>query len=307
MRKAFVDTLCQLASDDPRIVLLTGDLGYMALEPFRERFPQRFLNAGVAEQNMIGVATGLAEAGFRPYAYSIAPFASLRPFEFIRNGPVAHKLPVRIVGMGAGFEYGYSGRTHYALEDIGALRTLPGLTLAIPADSAQAASAIRQTRDLPGPVYYSLGKDDTISVPGLNGRFELGQAQVVRQGGDIALVTMGSISQEAAIAAGKLAGYGIEATVVVVSSFHPDPEDHLAHILAPFRHAISVEAQTVSGGLGSLVATVIATRGLSCRLRVLGVATAPDGTSGLQMERWRKYGLDGDSILAAALCAVQGR
>jgi transketolase len=305
LRKAFVDTLCQLACDDPRIMLLTGDLGYMALEPFRERFPQRFLNAGVAEQNMIGVATGLADAGFRPYAYSIAPFASLRPFEFIRNGPVVHKLPVRIVGMGAGFEYGYSGRTHYGLEDIGVLRTLPGLTLVIPADSAQAAAAIRETRDLPGPVYYSLGKDDTISVPGLNGRFELGKAQVVREGRDIALVAMGSICQEAVIGAGKLAGYGIEATVVVVSSFHPDPEDDLAHILAPFRHAISVEAQTVSGSLGALVATVIATRGLACCLHVLGVRTASDGTSGVQMERWRKYGLDGDSILAAALCAVR--
>jgi transketolase len=261
LRKAFIDTLCQLAGEDPRIMLLTGDLGFMALEPFRQRFPQRF----------------------------------------IRNGPVAHNLPVRIVGMGAGFEYGYSGRTHYALEDIGVLRTLPGLTVAIPADSAQAAAAIRQTRDLPGPVYYSLGKDDTISVPGLNGRFELGQAQVVREGGDIALVAMGSLSQEAAIAAGKLAGHGIEATVVVVSSFHPDPEDHLARILAPFRYVISVEAQTVSGGLGSLVATVIATRGLSCRLQVLGVRTASDGTSGVQMERWRKYGLDADGILAAAL------
>jgi transketolase len=102
LRQAFIDTLCALAADDERVVLLTGDLGYMALEPFRERFPGRFFNAGVAEQNMIGVATGLAEAGLRPYAYSIAPFASLRPFEFIRNGPVAHNLPVRIVGMGMG-------------------------------------------------------------------------------------------------------------------------------------------------------------------------------------------------------------
>lgn len=305
MRKAFVETLCQLACDDPRIMLLTGDLGYMALEPFRERFPRRFLNAGVAEQNMIGVATGLAEAGFRPYAYSIAPFASLRPFEFIRNGPVAHRLPVRIVGMGAGFEYGYSGWTHYALEDIGVLRTLPGLTLAIPADSAQAAAAIRQTRDLPGPVYYSLGKDETAPLPGLNGRFELGRAEVVREGRDIALVAMGSISREAVAAARKLAGHGIEAAVIVVSAFHPDPEEDLARILAPFPHVVSVEAQTVSGGLGALVSTVIATHGLSCRLRVLGVGTASDGTSGVPLERWRKYGLDEDSILAAALCAVR--
>src|SRR5262245_38555337 len=109
MRRAFVTTLTELAARDPRILLLTGDLGYLALEPFVERFPGRFFNVGVAEQNMIAVATGLAEAGFLPFVYSIAPFAALRPYEFIRNGPVLHQLPVRVVGVGAGFDYGHNG------------------------------------------------------------------------------------------------------------------------------------------------------------------------------------------------------
>ena len=306
MRKAFIEVLCELASSDDRIVLMTGDLGFMALEPFRERFPRRFINAGVAEQNMIGVATGLAEAGFRPYAYSIAPFASLRPFEFIRNGPVMHRLPVRIVGMGMGFEYGHSGSSHYALEDIGVMRTLPGLTIVVPADSSQAATAIRDTHDVAGPVYYSLGKDDKISVPGLNGCFELGRVQVVRQGGDVAIVAMGSISQEAVAGAAKLSKRGIEATIIVVSNFNPDPEDDLFEVLSRFRSVVSVEAQTVSGGLGAFVAYVIASRGLSCRLRVMGVRTSSDGTSGNQPERWRKYGLDRDSIVEVVLGAVSG-
>jgi len=306
LRKAFIEVLCELASSDDRIVLMTGDLGFMALEPFRERFPHRFINAGVAEQNMIGVATGLAEAGFRPYAYSIAPFASLRPFEFIRNGPVMHRLPVRIVGMGMGFEYGHSGSSHYALEDIGVMRTLPGLTIVVPADSSQAATAIRDTHDVAGPVYYSLGKDDKISVPGLNGCFELGRVQVVRQGGDVAIVAMGSISQEAVAGAAKLSKRGIEATIIVVSNFNPDPEDDLFEVLSRFRSVVSVEAQTVSGGLGAFVAYVIASRGLSCRLRVMGVRTSSDGTSGNQPERWRKYGLDRDSIVEVVLGAVSG-
>ena len=102
MRGAFVRTLTDLAAGDERILLLTGDLGFMALEPFQERFPKRFFNIGVAEQNMIGVATGLADAGFIPFAYSIATFATLRPYEFIRNGPIWHGLPVRIVGIGGG-------------------------------------------------------------------------------------------------------------------------------------------------------------------------------------------------------------
>ncbi|HEY7212710.1 MAG TPA: transketolase C-terminal domain-containing protein [Bryobacteraceae bacterium] len=301
MRKAFVATLCELAATDDRIMLLTGDLGFMALEPFRERFPNRFLNVGAAEQNMIGVATGLAEAGFLPYAYSIATFASLRPFEFIRNGPVLHRLPVRIVGMGMGFEYGHSGHTHYALEDVAALRTLPGLTIVVPADSGQTKTSIRVTHDLPGPVYYSLGKDDQIVVPGLNGQFELGRVCVAREGRHLAFVTVGSVAQEVLAAAAKLAQAGIEAAVIVVANFHPDPEDHLASILSSFDEAITVEAQTPSGGLGAFVATVVATRGLRCRLRIIGVGTAPDGTSGSQIDRWRKYGLDRESLVATVV------
>ena len=118
MRRAFVRTLVELAAANPRLLLLTGDLGYNALEPFAERFPDRFFNAGVAEQNMVGMATGLAEAGFIPFCYSIVTFASLRPYEFIRNGPVLHRLPVRIVGMGGGFDYGPQGATHHGLEDL---------------------------------------------------------------------------------------------------------------------------------------------------------------------------------------------
>ena len=304
MRKAFVETLCRLAAGDDRIVLLTADLGYMALEPFRDRFPRRFFNVGVAEQNMIGVATGLAEAGFLPYAYSIAPFAALRPFEFIRNGPVLHGLPVRIVGMGMGFEYGFSGATHYALEDVAALRTLPGLTIVIPATSSQAAAALSATCHLRGPVYYSLGKDDRICMPGLDDRFELGKIEVTRRGDDVALVTMGSVGQEVASAAEKLAERGVEAAVIVVSSFHPDPVDDLAEALSRFRLAVSVEAQSVAGGLGSFVAMVIASRGLPCRLRILAVGASPDGTSGSQLDRWRKHGLDSESIVRNVLEAI---
>ena len=304
MRQAFVTALCDLAAADDRIILLTGDLGYMAMEPFRERFPERFINVGVAEQNLIGLATGLAEAGFRPYAYSIATFAALRPFEFIRNGPVLHRLPVRVVGMGMGFEYGHAGPTHHALEDIAVLRTLPALTIVAPADSAQAATAISATVGCEGPVYYSLGKDERLAVPGLDGRFTLGRLQVVHEGGDLAILSMGSVSVEATAAAGLLAAQGVRATVAVVSSFNPDPTEDMAALLARFRSAISIEAQTVSGGLASFASSVIATHGLSCRLKVLGVTSSPDGTSGSQQERWRKHGLDRASIVEQALTVL---
>ena len=306
MRRAFIDTLCSLAALDERILLLTGDLGYMAMEPFQERFGSRFFNAGIAEQNMMGVATGLAEAGLIPYAYSIATFAALRPFEFIRNGPVLHRLPVRVVGMGAGFEYGTAGPTHHAVEDIGVMRTLPGLTIVIPADSPQAAAAIRGTADLPGPVYYSLAKDDRIEIPGLDGRFELGRMQILRDGADIAILAMGSITAEAVAAADELAREGIRTALAVVSNFHPDPAKDVARFLRNVPHVLTVEAQTLSGGLGAFVATVIASRGLGCRLWPLGVRTPPDGTSGPPLERLRKYGLDRFHLAQAARRALSG-
>ena len=300
MRRAFLTALAEIADRDPRVVLLTGDLGYMAMEPFRDRFPDRFFNLGVAEQNMIGVATGLAEAGFIPFAYSIATFAALRPFEFVRNGPVLQRLPVRIVGMGMGFEYGPQGPTHHACEDVGVMRTLPGLTIVIPADHAQAAAALRATWSIDRPIYYSLGKDDRTTVPGLDGRFGVGALQVLRPAtGGVAMVVMGSVASQAAGAAARLAAEGLEVGLAVVSTFNPAPVDQLAQFLAPCRGVVTVEAHVVAGGLGAQVAEVIAERGLACRLRIQAVRQSPDGTSGSQAALWRKHGLDRDSLIAA--------
>src|SRR5947209_176297 len=167
MRAAFVSSLVNLAERDPRIVLVTGDLGFMALEPCAEQFPDRFVNVGVAEQNMVGVATGLAEAGFIPFAYSIATFATLRPYEFVRNGPIAHQLPVRMVGVGGGLDYGHNGISHYALEDIAIMRAQPGMTVIAPADADQARSALDATWDLDRPIYLRLSKEGA-AVPGLD-------------------------------------------------------------------------------------------------------------------------------------------
>ena len=142
MRKAFVAELCQLAAQDPKLVLITGDLGFMVLEPFVEAFPDRFFNAGAAEQNMLAMATGLAEAGWRPYVYSIAPFATLRAIEFLRNGPVHHHLPVRVVSVGGGFAYGFGGKSHYSTEDFACLRAMHDLLIIAPADPENAAAAL---------------------------------------------------------------------------------------------------------------------------------------------------------------------
>ena len=177
--------LAELADSDPRVLLLTGDLGFMAVEPFADRHPGRFINVGVAEQNMVGMATGLAEAGYVPFVYSIATFAALRSYEFIRNGPVLHGLPVRVVGVGPGLDYGPNGITHWALEDVAVLRPLPGLAVIAPADDPQTASAVARDHTLPGPAYLRLARMGP-AIAGLDGRFAMGRAHVLGDGADIA-------------------------------------------------------------------------------------------------------------------------
>lgn len=298
MRGAFLKTLADLAGSDDRIVLLTGDLGFTVVEPFAERFPKRFFNVGVAEQNMVGVATGLAEAGFIPFVYSIGTFATLRAYEFIRNGPVLHHLPVRIVGIGGGFEYGSAGFTHHALEDIAVMRVLPGLTVVAPADPAQAAAALYAIWDLPGPIYFRLGKDDRATVPGLDGSFELGRIERLRDGRDVAIVTMGAIANEALAAADALEEAGIESTVLIVSTISPAPIDGLAQMLEGFRTIVTVEAHYQVGGLGSLVCEVMAERSPGAHVIRLGVSGSPGGVSGSEGFLNRAHGLSRDMIAA---------
>lgn len=227
MRSAFAQGLLDLAAEDERIVLLTGDLGFAVLEPFAERFPDRFWNVGVAEQNMVGLATGLAEAGCTPYVYSIATFASMRGYEFVRNGPILHALPVRVVGVGGGMDYGHNGATHYAVEDAGIMRVQPGIAVVAPADPQQTRTALPALQRLPGPVYLRLGKESQ-PVPGLDGRFALGRSERIGDGRDVALVALGGMAATAVEAADRLAADGVEAAVHVVSSLNPAPVDDLA-------------------------------------------------------------------------------
>lgn len=305
MRGAFVRTLVELAEHDPRVLLLTGDLGYTMLEPFAQKFPERFLNVGVAEQNMVGLATGLAESGFIPFVYSIVTFAVLRPYEFIRNGPILHRLPVRIVGVGGGMEYGHNGASHYGLEDIGVMRIQPGITVIAPADHEQARSALLSTWALPGPVYYRLSKDDKGTVAGLGGRFELGRVELIGGGADLLIVAMGSVAREAVAAADSLAAEGVSCTVMIVATLNPLPAEDMAGVLARFRLALTVEAHYVVGGVGSLVAEVIAERGLGCRIVRCGVRTAPDGVSGSQGYLYRAHGLSSECLALTGLQALR--
>ncbi|MDO8184189.1 transketolase C-terminal domain-containing protein [Conexibacter sp. JD483] len=300
MRSAFAAGLVEVAAADERIILLTADLGYTVLEPFAERFPDRFMNVGVAEQNMVGMATGLAEAGYTPYVYSIATFASMRGYEFIRNGPVLHQLPVRVVGVGGGLDYGHNGLTHYAVEDVALMRTQPDLTIVAPADPDQVRTAVPVLQQLNGPVYLRLGKESA-SVPGLMGRFRLGGVEAIGDGRDVVFVTLGGAAAQAVEAATLLSERGVEASVAVVSSLNPSPSDDLAVLLGETELAISVEAHYVAGGVGSFAAETIAERRLACRLVRAGLRETPVGETGSRDHLYARHGLMPEQLAAAAL------
>ena len=304
MRPQFARGIVELAERDERIVLLTGDLGFTVLEPFAERFPDRFFNIGVAEQNMLGIATGLAEAGFVPFTYSIATFAAMRPYEFIRNGPALHELPVRIVGVGGGLDYGHNGVSHYALEDVGILRLQPGLTIVVPADPEQARAALAATADVARPVYFRVGKE-AHPIPGLDGRFALGRMELIGSGRDVALVALGPMAREAVEAAGLLGDQGVEATVGVISSLNPSPERELADLVAETGLVVTVESHYRAGGIGSVVAEVIADRGLDARLIRLGVDDMPRGTTGTVPWLNELHGLTAERVADTVVRAVK--
>ena len=304
MRKTFVRTLADLAEKDERILLLTGDLGYTVIEPFAERFPRRFFNVGVAEQNMIGLATGLAESGFIPFVYSIATFVTMRAYEFIRNGPVAHGLPVRIIGVGGGFEYGHAGFTHFGVDDIGVLRMQPNLTVVAPADHEQAASTLRATWQDRGPIYYRLGRDDANTVPGLNGRFDRGRGQRIKEGRAILVLAMGAIARQAEEAVRQLEKLGIDAGLIIIDTVNPPPVEHLQQALAEVPVAMTVEAHYVVGGLGSLVSEVVAERGIPCRLVRCGVSTMPLGRVGSEAYMTGRHGVSTQALVESAVRAL---
>jgi transketolase len=296
MRTALVKTLCELARADERVMLLTADLGWGALEPFAAAFPDRFLNVGVAEQNAMGVATGLALEGYVPFVYSIATFATMRCYEQFRDGPELHRLPVRLLGIGGGFAYGHAGPTHHALEDLCLGRALPGVTVVAPADAAQAREALRVTLDLPGPVYLRIDKNDRPDLPGLGGRFALDRPELVRRGRDLLLLATGSIASEALRAAEALAPRGVSAAVAVLAHLSFSAGPLLSQLLAGYQTVVTVEEGSVAGGLGALAAEAIARDGLGCVLHARGFRGPLHGPGGGVDFLRRRHGLDAETL-----------
>ncbi len=195
MRTAFVESLIETAKDDDRVWLLTGDLGFGVLEPFAEKFPDRFVNVGVAEQNMVGMAAGLALSGKIVFVYSIANFPVMRCLEQIRNDIAYHRLNVKVVSVGGGFSYGMQGYTHYAIEDLAVMGALPNMNIAVPGDPVEMRALVPQIKAMDGPGYLRLGRagEHVIHSEMELDRIKLGEAVLTRFGHDVTLISIGSM------------------------------------------------------------------------------------------------------------------
>jgi transketolase len=306
MRTTFIETLLDLAKRDQRIWLLTADLGFSVLEPFIERFPDRFVNVGVAEQNLIGIAAGLARTGLKPFVYSIANFPTLRCLEQIRNDVCYHGADVKIVAVGGGLAYGPQGYTHHGVEDLAVMRCLPGLTVVAPADPIETRLATRAIADLAGPAYLRLGKAKEPVVHQREPRFELGKAITVRPGKDLTLISTGGMLGDALAAAEELAPAGLQARVLSMPTVKPLDAEAVRRAARQTRAILTVEEHSVTGGLGSAVADMLMEAGLRVRFRKLGTPDQMYHLIGSQT--YLKRNLIGDIAASArALLASRGR
>ena len=258
MRKAFIQTLLDMAGADDRIHLLVGDLGYSLVEPFAEKFPQRFVNLGVAEQNMIGVATGLALCGKIVFVYSIANFPTLRCLEQIRNDICYHDVNVNIVTGGGGLTYGALGTTHHATEDLAMMRALPNMTVIAPGDPVEAATATQASAEWPGPCYLRLGRTEEPVIHQSMPDFQIGKAVKVLDGKDATLISTGGMLSSAVQAAERLAQQGVQVRVLSMHTIKPLDTEAVLAAVRETGTIVTIEEHNIIGGLGSAVAEVLA-------------------------------------------------
>ncbi|MDQ6699460.1 MAG: hypothetical protein M3Z36_04675, partial [Acidobacteriota bacterium] len=306
MRDRFVEALTELAENDPRITLVTGDLGFGVLTGFAERFPRQYLNAGVAEQNMTGIATGLALEGRIVFTYSIGNFPTLRCLEQIRNDACYHDANVKIVAIGGGFSYGPLGISHHATEDLSIMRALPNVTVVSPCDIWETVEATKALAARPGVAYLRLDKSAAPRSHHASESFELGKARVVRSGQDITLAATGGILGEVLQAADRLSQQGIACRVLSIHTIAPLDADSLARAARETGGIITVEEHTIHGGLGGAVAETLLELGAIPRkfLRI-GLRAGFSSVVGSQQYLRTIYGIDAAAIAEAVSRCLQ--
>lgn len=305
MRDAFIATLTGLARNDPRVVLVTGDLGFGVLTKFAEELPSQYVNAGVAEQNMTAIAAGMALSGWKAYTYSIANFTTLRCLEQLRNDVCYHDAPVTVVSVGGGFSYGQLGMSHFATEDLAILRAIPNMRVVAPSETWETEDLTAELAAAPGPTYLRLDKGQGGVARRTGEVATLGKARLVREGSDVTLISIGAIVRECIAAADTLAEKGLQVRILSMSSLKPFDADAVLSAARETGGIVTIEEHTVLGGLGGTVAETLLEGGVHPGFfRRIGLADEYPTVVGDQNYLRSVYGMDAAAIAAAVSSAL---
>lgn len=296
MRNAFADEITRLAKQDERIVLLSGDIGNNLFNDFKQQHGKRFLNCGVAEQNMVGVAAGMGLSGLRPVIYTITPFLTTRCFEQIRVDVAYHQAPVIFVGTGSGLSYASLGPTHHSLEDMAILRCLPGFRVLAPCDSYELKLILREVFLDDKPTYIRIGKKGEPDVFPQEVNFKLEKVARLKAGHGILFLAAGTILPEVLKAAEHLKIDGLSPTVASVHCVKPLDTDTLMQLVKSHCLIVTVEEHRKEGGLGTAVTEWVMQSRLPISVVTLGTPDEFLHEVGSQQYARRKYGLTGDII-----------
>lgn len=295
-REMYGKVLAEIGQTNPDIVVLTADLMRSnKTGDFAKEIPERFFNFGIAEQNMMAAAAGMAVSGKIPYVSTFAAFASMRCCEQLRTTIAYPKLKVRIVSSHSGLSMGNGGTTHHATEDLAICRSMANMTVIVPADASECAKVVHESIDYPGPIYMRLGRGAEPIVYKKDYDFAIGQAVTVREGNDITVIACGILVMAAVKAARKLDAEGISLRVVDMHTIKPLDEEAVLKAARETGTIITAEEHNIVGGLGGAVAEVLAESGIPARFSRIGI---PDifSTIGAPDDLYARYGLDADGI-----------
>lgn len=296
MKSAFIATLEKLASIDKSIFLLTGDLGFKTFDKFRNSFPDRFINIGVAESNMIGIAAGLALSGKNVYCYSIIPFLTMRCLERIRVDLCYHNLNVKLVGAGGGLVYGLEGMTHHAIEDISIMRTLPNMTVVAPGDPLEVKAVINESLAYKGPLYIRLGREGEKCIHKSPPEFKIGKGIAIRKGSGISIIATGTILCAAKSASEDLINEGLDVTLIGMHTIKPLDRDIIEYCAKNSKAIFTVEEHSIIGGLGSAVSEILIELDYRMLFKKIGLQDEYCSYIGSQDYLCEKYGLTPEGI-----------
>lgn len=293
MRTAYLDTLYDLAQKDKRVYALISDNGAIVYDKYRRDLASQYLNLGISEANMLGMAAGMASCGKIPYAYTIGAFLAYRAFEFIRNDICLQRQNVKIVGTGAGEVYSALGPTHHSTEDLGGLRSLPNLTILCPASPLEVKKATIAAYEYEGPIYLRLGTNKEQEIYDTNYFFEIGRGVTIKEGRAVTLIGTGSILKDILDVAELLNKEGIDARVVNMHTIKPIDREIILQAIEETGKIVTIEDHNIIGGLGSAVAEVVAESGASVPFKRIGMQDFSKGYgSYIQLKEMNGIGIE---------------